>query len=36
MLHAFSLAVRHPAGAQLRVQAELPADFEAARSFLSR
>jgi 23S rRNA pseudouridine1911/1915/1917 synthase len=36
MLHAFHLAVRHPAGGELRIEAPLPGDFEAAREFLRR
>jgi len=36
MLHALSLAVRHPRGSDLRVAAPLPPDFEAARAFLAR
>jgi 23S rRNA pseudouridine1911/1915/1917 synthase len=36
MLHAISLALRHPQGTELRVEAPLPADFEAARAFLAR
>jgi 23S rRNA pseudouridine1911/1915/1917 synthase len=34
MLHALSLSLRHPLGAELRVLAPLPADFESARAFL--
>jgi 23S rRNA pseudouridine1911/1915/1917 synthase len=34
MLHALSLELRHPRGSGLRVEAPLPADFEAARAFL--
>ena len=34
MLHALSLELRHPRGGRLRVEASLPADFEAARAFL--
>lgn len=36
MLHAISLALRHPQGGELRVEAPLPADFEVARAFLGR
>jgi 23S rRNA pseudouridine1911/1915/1917 synthase len=36
MLHAFSLSLRHPAGGDLRAQAKLPEDFEAAAAFLRR
>ena len=36
MLHALSLAVRHPAGGELRVEAAVPADFAAAQAFLRR
>jgi len=36
MLHALSLALRHPLGTELRVLAPLPADFEAASAFLAR
>jgi 23S rRNA pseudouridine1911/1915/1917 synthase len=35
MLHASSLAVRHPRGHELRVEAPIPADFQAAREFLA-
>lgn len=34
LLHALSLAVRHPRGGELRVEAPLPADFAAAQAFL--
>src|SRR5207237_6256323 len=34
MLHALSLELRHPGGFALRIEAPLPADFEAARAFL--
>jgi 23S rRNA pseudouridine1911/1915/1917 synthase len=34
MLHALSLAVRHPRGGELRVEAPLPGDFTAAQAFL--
>ena len=34
MLHALSLSFRHPDGSALRIEAPLPADFEAARAFL--
>src|SRR2546426_6724948 len=36
MLHALSVALRHPRGTELRVLAPVPADFEAARAFLAR
>jgi 23S rRNA pseudouridine1911/1915/1917 synthase len=35
LLHALSLSLRHPEGTQLNLTAPPPADFEAARTFLS-
>ena len=36
LLHALSLSLRHPDGADLRLHAPLPADFREAQEFLSR
>jgi len=35
LLHALSLSLRHPGGTRLNLTAPTPADFEAARAFLS-
>jgi len=36
MLHALSLAIRHPRGQELRIEAPIPPDFQAGRDFLTR
>ena len=36
MLHALSLAIRHPRGDELRIEAPVPEDFQDGRDFLNR